>query len=195
MTKHYNASSKALAWNKVNEIFPTDYERDDGRSERAGYPVYSSTAEDHWYDYICDLGNRIEINLSNGDTVNVWVKEDEALNDTAEADVQQIVTDVHTAESAGKSGWCHINPKPATIYNFCVMHTDYDRNKAEHEFAEALERSDDFMKFKLANDFVAAWCNANKVQWSDIEIFHKPCKYDHHREGNYHYVFDAIVTK
>ena len=52
MTKSFTMTSKALAWNKVNEIFPTDYERDDASSERAGYPVYRSTADGHWYDYI-----------------------------------------------------------------------------------------------------------------------------------------------
>ena len=60
------------AWKKVDEIFPTDYEYDLQRSKRAGYDVCSSTAEDHYYDYICDLGDRLEVNLSNGDTVNVW---------------------------------------------------------------------------------------------------------------------------
>ena len=31
-------TSKQEAWNKVNEIFPTDYEQDLGSSDRAGYP-------------------------------------------------------------------------------------------------------------------------------------------------------------
>ena len=31
-------TSKQEAWNKVNEIFPTDYEQDMGSSDRAGYP-------------------------------------------------------------------------------------------------------------------------------------------------------------
>ncbi len=55
-------TSKQEAWNKVNEIFPTDYEQDMGSSDRAGYPVYRSTAEGHYYDYICDLGSRLEVN-------------------------------------------------------------------------------------------------------------------------------------
>ena len=71
-------ASKQETWNKVNEIFPTDYEQDMGSSDRAGYPVYRSTAEGHYYDYICDLGNRLEVNLdsSHQPTVNIW-------NDTA----------------------------------------------------------------------------------------------------------------
>lgn len=68
-------TSKQEAWNKVNEIFPTDYEQDLGSSDRAGYPIYRSTAEGHYYDYICDLGNRLEVNLdsSNLATVNIWI--------------------------------------------------------------------------------------------------------------------------
>lgn len=65
------------AWNKANEIFPTDYEKDEQSSARAGYPVFRSTADGHYYDYICDLGDRLEINLSTGETINIWVKGDE----------------------------------------------------------------------------------------------------------------------
>lgn len=72
MTKNYKFGLIQKAWAKVNEIFPTDYEYDVQRSKRAGYDVYSSTAEGHYYDYICILGDRLEVNLSNGDTVNVW---------------------------------------------------------------------------------------------------------------------------
>lgn len=67
-------TSKQEAWNKVNEIFPTDYEQDMGSSDRAGYPVYRSTAEGHYYDYICDLGNRLEVNLPDGKSANIWIQ-------------------------------------------------------------------------------------------------------------------------
>ena len=32
------------AWAEVQKIFPTRYEHDASRSERAGYPIYYSTA-------------------------------------------------------------------------------------------------------------------------------------------------------
>lgn len=67
-------TSKQEAWNKVNEIFPTDYEQDLGSSDRAGYPIYRSTAEGHYYDYICDLGNRLEVNLPDGKSANIWIQ-------------------------------------------------------------------------------------------------------------------------
>lgn len=70
-------TSKQEAWNKVNEIFPTDYVKDEHSSSRAGYPVYRSTAEGHHYDYICDLGDRLEVNLDSShlETVNIWIEQ------------------------------------------------------------------------------------------------------------------------
>lgn len=70
-------TSKQDAWNKVNQIFPTDYEQDVQSSTRAGYPVYRSTAEGHFYDYICDLGDRLEVNLDSShlETANIWIEE------------------------------------------------------------------------------------------------------------------------
>ena len=195
--KSYTVNSVREAWSKANEIFPTDYERDAGRSSRSGYPVYSSTADGHWYDYICDLGERLELNLSNGDTVNIWIKADDEAEPTSElteAEIQQMVADTHAAKEAGKTGWMNIEPQAATIYHFCAMHTDYDSNAAEHAMAEALDRSDESMRVRLASDDASAWCDANGILWGSIEIFHKPYKYSHHSAGNYHYVFTAIVT-
>lgn len=53
------------AWAEVNKIFQTDYEHDADHSERAGYPIYYSTAAsvNAW---ISDLGNRLEVNLPDG---------------------------------------------------------------------------------------------------------------------------------
>ena len=69
-------ANKQEAWNKVNEIFPTDYIKDEHSSIRAGYPVYRSTAEGHHCDYICDLGDRLEVNLDSShlETVNIWIE-------------------------------------------------------------------------------------------------------------------------
>lgn len=71
----FTVSSVKEAWELADSLFPTDYEKDDSSSERAGYPIYRSTAEGHWYDYICDLCARLEVNLSNGDTYNIYIVE------------------------------------------------------------------------------------------------------------------------
>lgn len=73
------------AWDMVNEIFPTDYEKDENASNTAGYNIYRSRL--NHYDYICELGDRLEVNLANGKTVNIWIEssEDEA-SETATAE-------------------------------------------------------------------------------------------------------------
>lgn len=72
MAKRIEATSKKDAWEIVNQIFPSDYTEDSKSSEQAGYPVYRSSVE--FYDYICDLGDRLEVNLKNGcKTINVWI--------------------------------------------------------------------------------------------------------------------------
>lgn len=74
MAERIEVTSKKEAWEAVNRIFPSDYSKDMGSSERAGYPVYRSETE--YYDYICDLGDRLEVNLKEGcKTVNVWIVE------------------------------------------------------------------------------------------------------------------------
>lgn len=66
------------AWTKVNEIFPTDYQKDEESSERTGYPIYRSTADGHFNDYICDLNTRLEVNIAEGNqSINIWIETEE----------------------------------------------------------------------------------------------------------------------
>ena len=51
----------AEAWQKANELFPTDYMKDDALSKRAGYPQYYSTSPEHSDDHINDLNVRLEV--------------------------------------------------------------------------------------------------------------------------------------
>lgn len=74
--RHFRAKSAEEAWNKANEIFPTDYAKDEDSSQRAGYPIFRSTADGHFYDYICDLNDRLEVNLSTGETINIWIEQE-----------------------------------------------------------------------------------------------------------------------
>ncbi len=68
-------SSMAEAWQAANDLFPTDYMLDGKRSARAGYPIHYSTAEGV-NAYICDLGDRLELNFSDGSSFNVWVEDE-----------------------------------------------------------------------------------------------------------------------
>lgn len=70
------------AWKWVHEMFPdTQWYFDHESSERAGYRTYRDINE--FYNYICILNDRVEVNLKDGNrTINLWlekeVKEDVA---------------------------------------------------------------------------------------------------------------------
>ena len=68
--------SREAAWAEVDKIFPTDYQKDENTTERAGYPVYKSTA-DNTNAWISDMGCRLEVNLPDGKSVNIWIEESE----------------------------------------------------------------------------------------------------------------------
>ena len=70
MNQHFNVNSISEAWQKVAEVFPSDYVRDDSSSARAGYDIYRSTVKSEggnyqwYYCYICNLGCTLEVNLT-----------------------------------------------------------------------------------------------------------------------------------
>ena len=63
------------AWIWVHEHYPdTGWYYDEESSKRAGYGIYRDTEE--MCNYICCLGNRLEINLKEGNkTINLWIEE------------------------------------------------------------------------------------------------------------------------
>ena len=64
------------AWTWVHEMFPgTQWYLDHESSERAGYKTYRDTEE--FYNYVCELGDRLEVNLKEGNqTINLWIEQD-----------------------------------------------------------------------------------------------------------------------
>ena len=73
-----DCNSKEAAWSLVNKLFPTDYEKDERSSARAGYDIYRFRGDwcpaEFANNWISDLGNRLEVNLSSGKSINVWIK-------------------------------------------------------------------------------------------------------------------------
>lgn len=69
-------NSREEAWELVNRLFPTNYEKDDIGSENAGYPVYKSTSSNEEYRFaqIADLNCRLEVN-DGIQTMNIWIEE------------------------------------------------------------------------------------------------------------------------
>ena len=66
------------AWMKANELFPTDYEKDDRSSANAGYPIYYSTASGN-NSWISDLNTSLELNIWKGkkiETIRIIIEEE-----------------------------------------------------------------------------------------------------------------------
>lgn len=65
------------AWKWVHDRFPgTQWYLDHESSERAGYKIYRDIEE--FYNYICELSDRLEVNLKEGNrTINLWIEEKE----------------------------------------------------------------------------------------------------------------------
>lgn len=55
-----------IAYDKIGAM---EFDREG--SKNAGYNVYRSTK--NYYDYVCDLEERLEINYTNGRSENVWI--------------------------------------------------------------------------------------------------------------------------
>lgn len=73
------ATTEVKAFSMANKLMHYDYEYDVYRSKKAGYPIYYTTKEGV-NEWISHLGNRLEVNLEDGKTVNIWIDsfEDEA---------------------------------------------------------------------------------------------------------------------
>lgn len=78
------------AWQKADAIFPTDYIKDEIKSERAGYGIYVSTA-DGVNAWISDLGDRLEVNLDNGKTITIWINETPKFKEWQLADALEVI--------------------------------------------------------------------------------------------------------
>ena len=78
MTKHIKVNSISTAWEVAASIFPTDYQKDEESSKRAGYPIYKTTSTDEIFSgfHISVLNTRLEVSMG-AETAMIWVKENE----------------------------------------------------------------------------------------------------------------------
>ena len=76
MTKHIKVNSISTAWEVAASIFPTDYQKDEESSKRAGYPIYKTTSTDESFSrfHISDLNTRLEVSMG-AETAMIWVEE------------------------------------------------------------------------------------------------------------------------
>ena len=77
MTDKKVFKSEVGAWKWAHEMFPNkQWYLDHESSERAGYKTYRDTEE--FYNYVCELGDRLEVNLKEGNqTINLWIEKEE----------------------------------------------------------------------------------------------------------------------
>lgn len=68
-----NAKNREEAWQMAGEIFGIEYEEDAGASNGAGYPIYRGVSNKQCW--ISDLNCRLELNMANGETINIWIEE------------------------------------------------------------------------------------------------------------------------
>ena len=93
-TRHITTHSIEKAWNLADELFPCDYLHDSSRTQRAGYDIYMSTNPEV-YAWISDLGDRLELNMADGSTVNLWIVPD---SEIAEEDMNAAICEAVQAE-------------------------------------------------------------------------------------------------
>ena len=83
-------NNREQAWTIANEVFPTDYIKNEAKSLRAGYDIYESTAEGV-FAWISDLNDRIEVNLNNGKTITIWIDEEPKFKEWQIEDALQVL--------------------------------------------------------------------------------------------------------
>lgn len=116
------------AWEAVEDIASADYTLDEIATSRAGYDVYTCPNG----DYICDLGNRLEINLASGHSVNIWIDEEPAPEKTETTVSLEVVSTIFHAHGR-------------------MMHSDEARLNIDHEttlsdIAEFIARAEMLVK-------------------------------------------------
>lgn len=85
-------NSREQAWREADNLFPTDYIKDEMKSENAGYDIYCSTC-DGVNAWISDLDNRLEVNLPTGETSNIWIEEEPQFKEYQISDALKVIND------------------------------------------------------------------------------------------------------
>lgn len=170
---HVHVNSVAEAWQVANTYFPGDYEKDDQSSARAGYPVFRSTGD--WYLYVCDLCTRLEVNLSNGDTVNIWIDDDEPAADVAApAEAPSPVQSSETAAAIpadGSETAAACRPGSCSVWDW-VRASEGDGERITVQMVS--NSTGEIRDYSSARDFLRDWSwfmAAGKESFDDLDKF------------------------
>lgn len=173
------------AWEHVNRIFPTDYAKDEESTKNAGYPIYRSTAEGYWWNWISDLGNCLEVNLMDGTTIRINIEKQEEEID--EREVEEAVLRMRSAKQLGSRIEPMFGEEPTIKMTFCV---DGDLGTAEEKTVyDGIRKGENW----LSNDMVEAYCKNRNIPWKTISVI-KTVHYAHSTRRNGHYIIEALIT-
>ena len=189
------------AWNEANKLMPCDYMHDSTRSKNAGYDIYFSTCVSK-VCWISDLGDRLEVNLPNGDSINIWIEDEETetTNDSTEttqdsenttengtdaAEVAEYITDANAIKN-GKYEALYA-PTVGQMVTVCISGDTY-ATEAERAVYEALKHD----HIGAVGEIIAEWCNQHGVVWGSIS--HSQKMHVDHKNGSGHYVVSAFVS-
>lgn len=208
-TNHIHASSRAEAWAAADSVFPCDYMHDGSRSSRAGYDVYFSTNPEV-YAWISDLGNRLEVNLQDGSTVNVWIDEPQeteadaynrfqnavydALSGAEEEEETMTAEEAQQAVSAAKAAQ-RMNTEPLYIPEVCQRVTvcinggSLARNDDERSVYEAMKRGQPCIEFEI----LTRYAEQHNIPWGGISRA-EARYYPHGSSGSGHYIVSGYIS-
>lgn len=188
-------SSVKEAWSKANEIFPGDYMHDSDCSNRAGYDIYWSTTQglNAW---ISDLGDRLEVNLPNGNSVNIWIDENAAEEKKPATEEDPDATFKQWKEVKdliSNSKFRHLYaPEVALQITIPVMGYKFDIPE-EKKIFHGLEDLC-FSRTTLAYDIITKYCEDNKIPWGGMSGG-KVCFYHNtNKEQEGHAIVSAYVS-
>lgn len=181
------AKNLCEAWTMAAEIFPTPYHKDEQSSKHAGYNIYRSDYFNRYYCYICELGDRLEINLDDGRTINIWIAPEEDENGNPAEEIRAAVVSMHDMEAYGAKATAHSMETRINI-EFCIENYTHSNDK-EKAIYKALR--DESRRHFYISELVTAYCEANGLKWASIG----ETKAEHYSNGNGgHFIISAYIT-
>lgn len=187
MAKRIEVKTLQDAWDMVNKFFPDDYEPDSDSIERAGYEIYRSVKE--YYNYICNLGDRLEINLKEGNrTINIWIVPEET---------EKMTSYLPTKEDIKEAAAHQYTFEPETVQLIRIfVHGDIFASEASRRVYNSMRKvaDDNYWLNSIASDVAVAYCEDKGIEWGCVKVI--SINHHDHDKNNYtgHYVIEAIVS-
>ena len=135
-------NSIAAAWNVAGNLISGDYSKDDASSQRAGYPIFRNADRT---EYICDLGDRLEVNKADGSFVNIWILENEETRENRQA-VQDV--EAHSVEAMERIA-------------ICIESYDWQSSQTRKNVFSKLQVANQIDRIIKGGDLLAVWCETH----------------------------------